>query len=142
MSFAKKINVEKILSPVFKEKKELMVFYKIAQQWKNFVGQSFVNTTLPLKLSREKVLFLAVPNSSVSSQFHYSKEKVISNIRSHFGHDAISDIKLIAKPSDKWEPLKSLSPEINEKKISNNSKKEVDLEGNLTKLLTSIRENF
>jgi len=142
MSFARKINVEKILYSALKEKKELRIFYKIAKQWENFVGQSFANITHPLKLSKEGMLFVAVPNSSVSSQFHYLKEKVISNICLHLGHNVVSDIKTIAKPSDKWKPPKPLNTEASEEKIFNNSKKDVDLENNLTKLLTSIRENF
>ena len=142
MTFAKKINAEKILSPILKKNKELMIFYKIAQQWENLVGQSFMYTTFPLKLSRERVLFIAVPNNSVSSQFYYSKEKIISNIHSYFGYDAISEIKLVIKSSDKWNLIKFIAFETNEKKISNNSEKEVDLERNLSKLLLSIREHF
>jgi hypothetical protein len=142
MNVAKKINLEKILSPLFKENKGLQVFYKIAQGWEGFIEPIFVNITQPLKLAKDNdgrwILFVAVPNSSVSSQFYYSKEKIISNISLHLGQEAIAGIKTILRPLDEWAKQKSHS--INKK--SDDSGKEMDLEEKFGKLALSIRENF
>jgi hypothetical protein len=142
MSIAKKINLEKILSPVFKENRELMLFYKIAKNWEAFVEESFIGITQPLKLTKEEVLFVAIPNSSVSSQFYYSKKKILANISLHLGYDAVVDIKTILKPLDKWRQQKSHALYEKEISFSDNTKKEVDLEEKFAKLALSIRENI
>lgn len=115
-----------------------MLFYKIAQGWESFVDKAFINLTIPLKLSNE-ILFVAVPNSSVSSQFYYSKEKVIANISLHLGYDALTDIKTILKPLDNWKTPNFIEPE--EKNFADNSRKEVDLQEKFARLVASIRES-
>jgi hypothetical protein len=137
MSIATQINIERILSPFFKENKDFLIFYKIMQGWESFVDQSFVNITQPLKFEKthkgEGVLFVAVPNSSVSSQFYYSKAKTLSSICLHLGHNIVSDIKTISKPSYEWPKAQNFSGDLI---------KEVELQEKFIKLASSIRESF
>ncbi|NRA73881.1 MAG: DUF721 domain-containing protein [Rickettsiales bacterium] len=101
MGIPHKIRTEKIFSTIFKKNKELLVLYKIAQKWENLVKKLFVANTYPLKISKDKILFVAVANNSVGSQFYYSKEDVIFKTNLYLGYDAIIDIKTTLKPS-KW----------------------------------------
>jgi len=138
MTIAKQINFEKLLSPIFKRQTNLMVFYKIAQGWGSFVDKAFVSLTIPLKLSNG-ILVVAVPNSSVSSQFYYSKEKVTANISLHLGYDAIVDIKTILKPLDNWKTPNFIETE--DTNFADISRKEVDLQEKFARLVASIRES-
>ena len=98
MSAAHKINLEKVFSVIFEKNKELHIFYKIARKWEDLVKKPFVTTTYPLKIIKNKTLFVAVMNNSVGSQFYYSKEDVVYKINLYLGYDAIIDIKTILKP--------------------------------------------
>ena len=146
MNIANKINFEKILAPTFKENGALQLFYKIAQNWEGFVEKSFVNITMPLKLTMDNngqgILFIAVPNSSVSSQFYYSKEKIINNISLHLGYKAVVDVRTILKPLNEYALQISHSANEKDKNFSNVQAKEIDLDAKFDKLISSIRESF
>ena len=94
-----------------RRKRNYLFFYKISQNWKNFVRQSFVTNTYPLKLlegeKQEQVLFVAVQNTSVGSQFYYSKEEIVSKICLHFGYSVVHDIKTILTSSYNWKTQKN-----------------------------------
>jgi len=99
MRIAKKIDFNDFFSSILAGQKELRSFYKIAQQWDEFAGQTFKKITYPLKVltnrSGDSILFVVVPNSSVGSQFYYSKEQIIYKICLYFGYNVITDIKII-----------------------------------------------
>lgn len=105
-------------------------FIKLANDWNFIVGKEFSLNTVPLKIAKIKVnsstnnvLYIAVNNSSLITEYHYLKGLFIEKINFYFGFEYIHKINykfLNFKTKDTFEePIPLVLNEQQQAKIDN-----------------------
>lgn len=90
--------LDKLVTKLSKDHRELFLLYRISKAWSEFIPANFANFTFPVKFSTQETLVIAVGSSAVGSQLYYHKAEIISKINSYLGRNIINDIKFALHP--------------------------------------------
>ena len=117
-----------VTSPIFKTRG--FAQNKILTEWSLIVGVELANYSSPKKLTFAKnnkygaMLHVEVYNSGKAMEFSYNSSIIIEKIAMYFGYKAVSQIKIIQKPSNELaketqKPLIEIKHHYNEATLQN-----------------------